>query len=144
MNKADENDDGILTPEEIAAATGVPLAEVVKQTPAPAKDTEKPGDDTYLGGTKIGTGDSGTPIYEPGPTTTRPKPRPKPKPKPNTKVALDNQSAADDAMGRPTAASQRQKDADKFTASKIADYKKTGRATGFNKGGLMKKRKKKQ
>jgi len=31
MNKADENNDGILTPEEIAAATGIPLAEVVKQ-----------------------------------------------------------------------------------------------------------------
>jgi|GEM_PF-3570460 len=113
-----------------------------KQPITPTKDEEKPGDDTFLGGTKTGTTDSGTPIYKPGPTTTKPKPRPKPKPKPNTKVALDNQSAADDAMGRPTAASQRQKDADKFTASKIADYKKTGRATGFNKGGLMKKKKK--
>jgi len=34
---------------------------------------------------------------------------------------------------------ERQKKADKFTKSKIADYKKTGRVTGFKKGGLMEK-----
>ena len=61
-------------------------------------------------------------------------------------------------MGRPTssdddepslaetmsqAAQDRQKEANKFTASKIADYKKTGRVTGFDEGGLMKSTKKK-
>ena len=35
----------------------------------------------------------------------------------------------------------RQKKADKFTKSKIRDYKKTGRVTGFKKGGLMKGKK---
>jgi len=69
-----------------------------------------------------------------------------------TQVALDNQSAADAAMGRPTssdddgpslaetmskAAQDRQKEANKFTASKIADYKKTGRVTGFDEGGMV-------
>ena len=38
-------------------------------------------------------------------------------------------------------AQERQKQANKYTASKIADYKKTGRATGFDKGGLMGKKK---
>ena len=77
-----------------------------------------------------------------------------------TKVALDNQSAADEAMGRPTsnrnndnepslaekmskAAQDRQKEANKFTASKIADYRAGKKVSGFDKGGLMKNKKKK-
>lgn len=40
MNKADKDPkDGILTPEEIAAATGVPLSEIIKQTPTTPEDT---------------------------------------------------------------------------------------------------------
>ena len=77
-----------------------------------------------------------------------------------TQVALDNQSAADEAMGRPTsssndddgpslaetmskAAQDRQKQANKFTASKIADYRSGKNVSGFDEGGLMKSKKKK-
>lgn len=46
MNKADENNDGILTPEEIAEATGIPVSEVVKQpTVTPTKGGGKKKDD---------------------------------------------------------------------------------------------------
>jgi hypothetical protein len=54
-NKADKNKDGFLTPDEIAAATGIPLEQIVKQpttgsTTKPATgqgpiDITKPGDD---------------------------------------------------------------------------------------------------
>jgi hypothetical protein len=77
-----------------------------------------------------------------------------------TQVALDNQSAADAAMGRPTsssndddgpslaeemskAAQDRQKQANKFTESKIADYRSGKNVSGFDEGGLMKSKKKK-
>jgi len=48
MNKADKDPkDGILTPEEIAAATGVPLSEIIKQQPTitPTEDDGKKKDD---------------------------------------------------------------------------------------------------
>lgn len=91
---------------------------------AETQDTEKPGDDTYLGGTKIGTGDSGTPIYKPGPTTPRPKPRP-PTPKPS-KPVFNNPKPS-----KPT-----------YDDDKAGDYDDD--STGVNKGGLMTKKKKKK
>ena len=90
---------------------------------AKTQDTEKPGDDRFLGGTKTGTTDSGTPIYKPGPTTTRPKPRPKPKPEPS-KPVFNNPEPS-----KPT-----------YDDDKAGDYDDD--STGINKGGLMKKKKK--
>ena len=94
-----------------------------KQPITPTKDEEKPGDDTFLGGTKTGTTDSGTPIYKPGPTTTKPKPRPKPQPKPS-KPVFNNPKPS-----KPT-----------YDDDKAGDYDDD--SIGVNKGGLMKKKKK--
>ena len=60
----------------------------------------------------------------------------------NTKKSNDNNSNEPSLAEKMSKAAQdRQKQANKFTASKIADYKKTGRATGFKEGGLMKGKK---
>jgi len=56
-----------------------------------------------------------------------------------TRRSNDNKPSLAEKMSK--AAQDRQKQANKFTASKIADYKKTGRATGFKEGGLMKGKK---
>jgi len=64
MNKADKDPkDGILSPEEIAAATGVPFAEVVKQPPASEKEPDKK--PTYVT-TDSGTGETINPFRPTG------------------------------------------------------------------------------
>ena len=57
--------------------------------------------------------------------------------KPQPSSSNDNKPSFAEKMSK--AAQDRQKQANKFTASKIADYKKTGRVTGFKEGGLMEK-----
>ena len=57
--------------------------------------------------------------------------------KPQQSSSNNNEPSLAEKMSK--AAQDRQKKANEFTASKIADYKKTGRVTGFKKGGLMEK-----
>jgi hypothetical protein len=145
MNKADKNDDGILTPEEIAAATGVPLSEIIKQQPTttPTKDDGKKKDDDGppSSGPSYGytytTDDSGqtkTPtITSPGGTAgagggmtgsdTRPDdPR------------GEGQYGGPSSMSLNTSSSI-------YDDDKASDYDDD--STGINKGGLIKKKKKK-
>ena len=100
---------------------------------------EKPGDDTYLGGTRIGTGDSGTPIYKPGPTT----PRPKPRPKPTTKIDIKKEQESSVNVGGPGfRSSTPKKSPTKKSPSKKPTREEQMFVQGINKGGLMTKKKK--
>ncbi len=71
-----------------------------------------------------------------GPIKTASNTAPPPK---KSSSSNDNKPSLAEKMSK--AAQDRQKQANKFTASKIADYKKTGRVTGFKEGGLMKGKK---
>ena len=112
------------------------------------KDDSPPGG----GGTFVETSSSGTPIYTPTSTTVRPVSRDNSPPK---TVVKDNSPPKTVVKSSPTAGYDSKKDTDVASSSTstygsgsqnsygVGTYNPTTGSGGFNKGGLMKKRKKK-
>ena len=112
------------------------------------KDNSPPGG----GGTFVETSSSGTPIYTPTSTTVRPVSRDNSPPK---TVVKDNSTPKTVVKSSPTAGYDSKKDTDVASSSAstygsgsqnkfdVGTYNEKTKSGGFNKGGLMKKRKKK-
>jgi hypothetical protein len=86
--------------------------------------------------------DKGPTIKPPAPTYTQPATDPYAEPGRPTRSSNDDDGPSlAETMSK--AAQDRQKEANKFTASKIADYRSGKNVSGFDEGGLMKNKKKK-
>ena len=85
--------------------------------------------------------DKGPTIKPPAPTYTQPATDPYAEPGRPTRSSNDDGPSLAETMSK--AAQDRQKQANKFTASKIADYRSGKNVSGFDEGGLMKSKKKK-
>ena len=117
--------------EQIEKASADAAAKAFSGYKAPG--TEKDDDDDD---------DKGPTIKPPAPTYTQPATDPYAEPGRPTRSSNDDDGPSlAETMSK--AAQDRQKEANKFTASKIADYRSGKNVSGFDEGGLMKNKKKK-